>query len=357
MAMFNDADDFFETSAAAGNAMRFKDVDGIGPKTASKITSIRGVRNPDDVAEMSADELSDKAGISTSRASKAIKAGGGNPSVSKQGNIGTVSAAGMIVPVGDFKVKASDPDKARAKNDARSRSREAVRQDDRKRAPVTTDFGKWKNNKSKYDFPGVDTPTQNPDLLPKDLKAGSPRTNNFEARDKREAEEKRQSYPRKTSDARGNENAILETGDDRIPAGEETAQAKGVDPFGVFLEARDVSLDPDEAFNATGAIGISALGGLDSADHRDYNERAPKREPKAPPERALRRQQRKADEGIAGDDSDAAGIVFIFENTDTDMGLDEFRRRTKRVGREIGMSDGFGNAQMVANDPDILSKL
>lgn len=174
--MFNDANDFFNTMAEGGNAMRFEDVDGIGPKTAQKIQSVRGVQNPDDVAAMSADELSDKAGISHSRATKAIKAGGGNPNRSKRDTTGSVSAAGITYPVGDFRVEAGDQDKARARNDTFTRSEEAIRQDEQKRAPITTDVEKWKDNKSKFDFPGVDTPTQDPNALPKDYKAGDPRT-------------------------------------------------------------------------------------------------------------------------------------------------------------------------------------
>lgn len=173
MVSFNDADDFISTmSAGGGKAFRFTDIDGIGPATADKIKSIRGVRAPTDVTEMSADELADKAGISRSRAEKAIRGAGGNPNVSKQSNTGSVSAAGIKNRTGDFWVEFAAQDKARARNDPRSRSEEAVRQDEQKRAPITTDLEQWKNNKSGFDFPGVDTPTQNPKALPKDYKRG-----------------------------------------------------------------------------------------------------------------------------------------------------------------------------------------
>jgi len=344
----------------AGAAIKFTDIDGIGPATAKKIKNTRTdggkrVQGPKQVADMSADELSDKAGISRDRAAKAIKGGGGNPNRSKRSSTGSTSTAGMRTAVGDFMVGFADQDKARARNDVRTRSEEAVRQDERRRAPVTTDLERWKNNKSGLDFPGVDTPTQNPNLLPKDLKQKQqPDTTDFEARDERERERQQQSYPRKTDAASGKRNFILETGDERIPASERTSEAMGVDEFGMFTEARDVSLDPDEAFNFTGAVSPWALGGNDEVSG---GEQAPKRDLEKPSQTALRRQQRKQDEGIAGDDSDEAGIAFIFENTETDLSLPEFRRRTKRVGREIGLSDGFGNAQMVANDPDILSNL
>lgn len=354
--MFNDADDFFETSAqAGGKAYRFTDIDGIGPATAKKIKNLRDVRNPDDVADMSADELADKAGISRDRASKAIKGAGGNPSVSKQEQTGSVSAAGISQAQGDFMVSFSELDKARARNDAQSRSEEAVRQDDQKRAPVTTDYDKWKDNKAAWDFPGVDTPTQEPDLLPKDLKAGNPNTTDFEARDERDRERKEQSYPQKQDAASGKSNFILQTADERIPASEAANQAD-VDPFGLEAQGRGVSLGPDEAFNFTGAVSPYALGGNDEVTG---GERAPSTEPEKPPEKALRRQQRTADEGIAGADTEGAAIAFVYQNEgqDTDLSLSEFRQRTKRVGRQLGLeNDAFGNAQMVAYDEDVNEK-
>jgi len=187
MVDFNGPEEFFETAAQGGNAFRFIDVDGIGDATASKIKSIRGVNSPDDVADMSADELADKANISKSRASKGIKAGGGNPAVSKtRENTGSVSAAGIRSRQGDFWADFTDMDKARAKNDAMSRSEEAVRTDERRRAPITTDLEQWKESPGAFDFPGVDTPTQEPNVLPKDYKGGgSFETAEFDAQGRR----------------------------------------------------------------------------------------------------------------------------------------------------------------------------
>jgi len=42
--------------------------------------------------------------------------------------------------------------------------------DKAKRAPVTTDYQRWESDPAGLDFPGVDTPTGSPDVLPKDLK-------------------------------------------------------------------------------------------------------------------------------------------------------------------------------------------
>jgi len=215
-----------------GSYARFTDIDGIGPATAEKIKNADyNIQAPKDVADMSADELADKAGISRSRAKNAIKGGGGNPAVSKREQTGSVSAAGIPLRQGDFMVSAGDIDKARARNDAMSRSEQAVREDDRQRAPVTTDYDRWKANMSGLDFPGVDTPTQDPYLQEKDVtqKPGNrPDTADFETRDQQDAEYRRESYPRKTSDALGNENAILETGEERLVAGQVAADIPDV---------------------------------------------------------------------------------------------------------------------------------
>jgi hypothetical protein len=246
MVEFQGADDFFTTVAeGGGKAYRFTDIDGIGPATADKITSIRGVQNPDDVAEMSADELSDKAGISHSRATKAIKGGGGNPNVSKQDNTGTVSAAGISKRQGDFWVEYTEMDKARARNDTQSRSEEAVRTDDRKRAPVTTDYEKWKKNPGKWDFPGVDTPTNEPNLLPKDVKRGDPNTADFDESGEAEFDEQEQDpFPRVVDSPSGIE--ILETGEDRVPATDVTRSVPNPDTFAPGLAPEDFEEDEPE---------------------------------------------------------------------------------------------------------------
>jgi len=241
MVSFNDADDFFETSAqGGGKAFRFTDIDGIGPATADKIKSIRGVRAPTDVTEMSADELADKAGISRSRAEKAIRGAGGNPNVSKRSNTGSVSAAGIKQRTGDFWVEFAAQDKARARNDPRSRSEEAVRQDEQKRAPITTDLEEWKNNKSGLDFPGVDTPTQNPKALPKDYKRGG----DFQ-----------------TTDV--DEDSEVATGTPGGFAANPEAAAGGSmeDAFMAEMVGRDVPASPEET-EGVGAVGMTALGGF-----------------------------------------------------------------------------------------------
>jgi hypothetical protein len=268
MVTFNDADDFMSTMAEGGKAFRFEDIDGIGPATADKITSVRGVNAPTDVKGMSADELADKAGISENRARKAISGAGGNPNVSKtQSSSGSVSAAGIRSRQGDFWVEFSDMDKARARNDPRSRSEEAVRTDERKRAPITTDLEQWKQAPGEWDYPGVDTPTQDPKVLPKDFKAGG-RFDTAEFDDSGSADfddANKPEFPKKEPGASGKENFNLRTSENRkLPASLFTAQGgetPDVDDFGVFTEARDISLSPDEAFSGVGATSSRELGG------------------------------------------------------------------------------------------------
>lgn len=157
----------------AGSAIRFTDIEGIGPATAKKLKSVPGVGGPADVADMSATKLVREANISESRAAKAIRGGGGNPNINERSSSGSVSAGGIRVPKGDFKVEIGDQDTAEASmstalNRGIGRSKQAAQADMGKRAPVTTDLDRWKRNPGELDFPGADTPTETPDFKAKD---------------------------------------------------------------------------------------------------------------------------------------------------------------------------------------------
>jgi len=176
-----------------GAAVRFKDIDGIGRKTADKLKSVIGVNAPKDLAEFTSEELAGEAGISESRARKAIRGGGGDPDRKPRSNTGSVSAAGIKQPFGEFKVEVSDHDQAEATFDTslkrgqlsekRHRTREAARADKANRAPITTDKEKWANNKGRLDFPGVDTPTDDPKVKAKDRKHIDPDDTTLDTRE------------------------------------------------------------------------------------------------------------------------------------------------------------------------------
>lgn len=146
--------------------------------------------------------------------------------------------------IGDFAVTAFGLDFARetqAERDALARGVDAE-----ERAPITTDASLWAENPGRLDFPGIDTPTENPDVLPKD-----------------------QMHPAETeltARARGESRR----GD--VPSTERNTTAPVTET--AELGAADVSLAPEEAFEdvATGSqqrtVGITpgAFAGDEEAD-------------------------------------------------------------------------------------------
>jgi hypothetical protein len=174
MARNSIADDVLGEIAKSGNALRFQDIEGIGPKTEERLTGVRGVRAPRDVQDYSADELASEAGISRSRAESAIRGAGGTPDYNTRSSTSSVSAAGIRFGIGDFRVEAGADDSAEFYH--QSRTDTARRVDSRRRAPITTEVDQWKDNPGKFDFPGVDTPSDNPGLQHKDLPYQSEQT-------------------------------------------------------------------------------------------------------------------------------------------------------------------------------------
>lgn len=225
-----------------GSAPTFQSIDGVGPKTAEKLkgTIIEGkgrVQAPTDVSDLTDDTLAQEAGISESRARKVIRGAGGNPDRAPRPTTGSVSAAGIKVPTGEFRTEISDKDKAEAKVDASlnrgiGRSQNAAIADKSKRAPVTTDYERWKDNKGELDFPGADTPTDSPEVLPKDLR--------------------QEQRPATTEpvDSAANRATVPES-----PSTERNTEAPL--PFTTDLGQRDVSLAPEEAFEGVGSGGLS----------------------------------------------------------------------------------------------------
>lgn len=145
--------------------------------------------------------------------------------------------------IGDFMVMDFHLERARETQSTRSKRERAV--DAEKRAPVTTDFGRWANDKDDLDFPGIDTPRESPNLLPKDLKQTQ--------------------KPRLTPRAR-----------DEAPVApkEESIEDKKAE-----FAARDAPVFPREAFGME-ASAASELGGFDFSTGEEVS---PTNEPKAPP--------------------------------------------------------------------------
>jgi len=238
-----------------GSAIRFTDIDGIGQKTAQKIKQSGRIRSPSDVSDKTADELADEAGIAESRARKAIKGAGGDPDRTPRSNTGSVSAAGIKMPQGEFVTEVSDQDKAEAKvstslNRGIGRSQEAAAADKGKRAPVTTDYERWKKNKGELDFPGADTPTDDPNVLPKDLRQRQqPATTDPEDRsDRRKRRANNMAAPGQGVLL----DEVAEAGINSFDIADESVTAAAAD--------RDVSLGPEEALYGDGAVGINRLG-------------------------------------------------------------------------------------------------
>jgi len=233
---------------ATGSAPNFRAIDGVGDKTAEKVRGVIGIDAPSDAADKTAGELAAEAGITESRAAKVIRGGGGNPNRNPRTTTGSVSAAGINVPTGDFKTEIGDKDKADARfssslNRGIGRSQEAARADKAKRAPVTTDFERWKNNKSGLDYPGIDTPSSEPKVLPKDFGQGQrPNTTDPES-DLVETPERVSVF--------GGEP------DDQLEAGVDNDQLYREELFGAQAEAADVSASPGELFDGVGSGGLA----------------------------------------------------------------------------------------------------
>jgi hypothetical protein len=117
--------------------------------------------------------------------------------------------------IGDFSVLDRAIEAARDKQAERSSRSRGV--DEEQRAPITTRANVWAENPDEYDFPGIDTPTENPRLLPKDL------------------ESREQGIADLTPQAAGRQGG----GAEQIPSDEADRS---------MLASSDVTLGPNEAF-------------------------------------------------------------------------------------------------------------
>lgn len=146
------------------NRRRLVDVNGIGRQLANNLSQ-QGL-SVYDAWELSTEELQVYDGIGPQLASQ-IKQEVGDKNENR--TTGSVSAEGIRTPIGDFKVELGDKDRAEVRDTKHERTDEARRIDQQRRAPITLDVEQWINNKDRFDYPGVDTPTNEPDAKEKDL--------------------------------------------------------------------------------------------------------------------------------------------------------------------------------------------
>jgi len=140
--------------------------------------------------------------------------------------------------VGDFVV--SDRAEDKAEEQMGERTSRSQRRDRSQRAPVTTDYDKWAGNTDHWDFPGVDTPRQDPRVKPKDLK---------------------QSDKPRTTDTK--------SGEAYRPRDPLTSEKRAKNTFKARASSRDVSLATEEAFQGQFANDPQAIGGLKLSMHED----------------------------------------------------------------------------------------
>jgi len=140
-------------------------VKGIGQKTADKLRRrLRGSRATTNVGgSVSVSEAASNPAVTKTVLNAKQQRGlsdaavGFRPerSARKQQSSGSSSSSDSS-NVGDFRVLTDD--RKKASDFHQSRSQEAQRIDENRRAPIETDFQEWADDPDDLDFPGVDTP-------------------------------------------------------------------------------------------------------------------------------------------------------------------------------------------------------
>jgi hypothetical protein len=203
-----------------------------------------------------------------------------------------------MVDRGDFIIRRSALEEASERQS--ERPKRARQTDKARRAPVTTSVEAWVSDPEQLDFPGIDTPREEPPVLPKDLKDPRPTAT---------------TSPDKLVDPN--------------PRQEERTSGTASAPFSEMAMARDrgVSVTPDEAFAGVAATSSRELGGAP----KGKPERAPRMELESPPDASTSEteQSRRNRE-----------IAEVFERTETDNPLSSFAIRAKDRGREQDLDPG-----------------
>jgi hypothetical protein len=182
--------------------------------------------------------------------------------------------------IGEFNV-GDDGDIGLARRAHLSRSQEAQASDAAKRAPVTTNASRYASQPGELDYPGVDTPSTDPNVLPKDL---------------------RQEQRPATTDAP--EPAQMRTQPPETPTVEKGTQAP--EPLTTGLFSQDVSLSPEEAFEGVGRGDPGGATGVEAGARVDEQRRLGSGRP---PAEALDRQGRELEAERRERAAEQAGVL------------------------------------------------
>jgi len=216
--------------------------------------------------------------------------------------------------VGDFVV--TDDAHDAAEEQMGKRTARSQRRDRSQRAPVTTDYNKWKSNTDHWDFPGVDTPRQDPRVKPKDLKqADKPRTTD------------------------------PKSGEASRPRDPLTSEKRDRATFKARASARDLTLTTEEAMKGQHSNDPQAIGGFMYNAH----EEAPRETDRPDQEQVPPDIQR----GETPAESAQDDLGFFFEEKDLagEVAPKEFKRKVRSKKRELsGLADNFAAAGIVADE-------
>ena len=169
--------------------------------------------------------------------------------------------------IGEFNV-GDDQDIGLARRAHLTRSEQARSADRGKRARVTTDASRYAKQPGELDYPGVDTPSAEPQVLPKDLRQEQ-RPNTTDPERDRQAVERA-------------EETVAETDTGLLLESEAEASATDSDVIGAFVsgraESRDVSVSRGEAVRGERTDSIVSFAGPQFDANRERPRETDRRE-------------------------------------------------------------------------------
>lgn len=176
--------------------------------------------------------------------------------------------------IGDF-VVGSEGDITMARAAHRGRSERAQTIDEQRRARVTTDASRYAKRPGELDYPAVDTPSTDPNVLPKDLK----QSQRPDTTDPDEETEIATGGSKFGAAASGKGAFWLNTSDERLPASEFSTSPEGEPEMRerrraqLEIAQRDVPASSEEIFGNAAQTGMTALGGYDPREGGEIDKR------------------------------------------------------------------------------------